>query len=264
MRRTGRRPERTALRGGKPSNRDQSDPGRPPWDLRAGIFGGGLLIGIAAIITAGVQVFGLVSETGESSSSPPQPSASSGAKNFDRDVSFLAELESVATVEPSDRTYADYSFVEVPGALRVEVPLEWSETEALSIDSSNRPVTGLYAAPSVAAFKEKGNWDAVGMLVIASSALARDTEEQALLDDFRGRLQPACDYDRRRPFIDRPYTGYYDTFINCGDRATTYVVVAARPPNVDYLILVQVQANEQRDLEALDRILESFLVLGEV
>ncbi len=42
------------------------------------------------------------------------------------------------------------------------------------------------------------------------------------------------------------------------------MIVAAEPPDGSFLILVQVQANEERDFDALDRILASFLVIGEV
>ena len=71
-------------------------------------------------------------------------------------------------------------------------------------------------------------------------------------------------YDGRYPYEDPAYSGSYDLFYECGDTLATYVIVAARPPEGEYLIVVQVQANEDRDFDALDRILASFSVTGEV
>ena len=73
-----------------------------------------------------------------------------------------------------------------------------------------------------------------------------------------------CTYDGRFPYEDPAYTGFYDLYSGCADTLATYVIVAARPPEGNFLIVVQVQANEDRDFDALDRILASFFVSGDV
>jgi serine protease Do len=73
-----------------------------------------------------------------------------------------------------------------------------------------------------------------------------------------------CEYAGRFDYSDPAYAGFYDIFTDCGDALATYVVVAARPPGGEFLLLVQVQANEDRDFDALDRILASFFVTGDV
>jgi serine protease Do len=102
------------------------------------------------------------------------------------------------------------------------------------------------------------------MIFSASSDWAASTTEEALLDEFVTSAEGQCDYAGREPYADPAYTGFYDIFTNCGDALATYVVVAARPPEGGFLLLVQVQANEDRDFDALDRILASFFVIGEV
>jgi hypothetical protein len=55
------------------------------------------------------------------------------------------------------------------------------------------------------------------------------------------------------------YTGQYDLFTNCGGEGVTYVIVGAVNASRTSVIGVQVQVVENRDLEALDRILASFV-----
>lgn len=42
-------------------------------------------------------------------------------------------------------------------------------------------------------------------------------------------------------YEDPAYTGFFATFTSCGDIAATYVVLAGRPTQGDYLMLVQAQ-----------------------
>ena len=103
------------------------------------------------------------------------------------------------------------------------------------------------------------------MIFSASSEWATTTTEEELLDTFVSSAEDqGCTYEGRTVYEDPAYTGWYDTFTNCGDALATYVVVAARPPEGNFLLLVQVQANEDRDFDALDRILSSFYVIGDV
>jgi serine protease Do len=102
------------------------------------------------------------------------------------------------------------------------------------------------------------------MIFSASSDWAATTTAEDLLEAFVSSAEGQCDYDGRSAYEDPAYVGFYDVFTNCGDTLATYVVVAAEPPDGGFLMLVQVQANEERDFDALDHILSSFFVVGEV
>jgi serine protease Do len=178
--------------------------------------------------------------------------------------SFAEELEGESTVEESTDAYTDYTVIEDDtGSMQVEVPIEWSDVDgAPYTDEEGRAITDVRAASDLAGFLE--TWDTPGMIFSASSDWAETTSEEELLDFYLESLQSACTYEGRSPYEDPAYTGFYDFYSECADTQATYVIVAGRPPDGNFLILVQVQANEDRDFDALDRILASFFVSGDV
>jgi serine protease Do len=178
--------------------------------------------------------------------------------------SFADELEGESSVEESANTYAEYTVIEDDTrSMQVEVPVEWSDVDgAPYTDEEGRAITDVRAASDLAGFQE--TWGTPGMIFSASSDWAVTTSEEELLDRFLESLQGQCVYDGRTAYEDPAYTGFYDLFHECGETLATYVIVAARPPEGSFLIVVQVQANEDRDFDALDRILASFYVSGEV
>jgi serine protease Do len=147
--------------------------------------------------------------------------------------------------------------------MQVEVPAEWSDVDgAPYTDEDGNAITDVRASSSLDEFHTL--WTTPGMIFSASSDWAASTTEEALLDEFVTSAEGQCDYAGRSEYSDPAYTGSYDIFTNCGDALATYVVVAAQPADGSSIILVQVQANEERDFDALDRILASFFVIGEV
>jgi serine protease Do len=178
--------------------------------------------------------------------------------------SFADELEGDATVADTGDVYTEYTVIgDDTGAMSVEIPIEWSDVDgAPYTDTEGRDITDVRAAPDLAAFQE--SWTTPGMIFSASSDWLATTTEEALLDLFLESLQSQCSYVGRELYEDPAYTGWYDTYVDCGDTLATYVVVAARPPEGTFILLVQVQANEDRDFDALDHILSSFYVSGEV
>jgi hypothetical protein len=71
--------------------------------------------------------------------------------------------------------------------------------------------------------------------------------------------------DNRYDYDDGYYRGKYDLFKNCnGPGGPWYLVLSAVPSDNSqaFLILVQVQIQSDRDLDALDHILNTFDVVG--
>jgi serine protease Do len=178
--------------------------------------------------------------------------------------SFAEELEEEATVEETTATYDEYVLItDDTQAVQVEVPIEWADIDgAPYTDDAGNDIIDVRAASDLVGFAQ--SWDVPGMIFSASSDWAATTTEEALLDQFVTSAEGQCLYDGRYPYEDPAYTGFYDLFYDCGNALATYVVVAARPPEGNFILLVQVQANEDRDFDALDRILASFYVIGEV
>jgi serine protease Do len=88
--------------------------------------------------------------------------------------------------------------------------------------------------------------------------------EIALLDEVRPTLMQQCSYEGRQPYQDPVYTGSYDVYGSCGGLGAKFIVIGAVPPAREFVMRVQVQVNGERDLEALDRIINTFQVVGPV
>ncbi len=78
--------------------------------------------------------------------------------------------------------------------------------------------------------------------------------------DFSGD----CQYEGRKEYQDAAHTGLYDHYANCGGEGSDFLNLAAVPEDQSYLIWLQIQIASEADLEALDRILNTFQVIGQL
>jgi len=178
--------------------------------------------------------------------------------------SFANQFEETVTDAPGGAAdYGDYMQVSnLTGELVMDVPTDWNEVdgEAWVIDSTVVGVS-ITAAPDIAAFF--GSWTAAGVFFGASRDLASVLDENGLLDMVREQYNfDSCEYAGRFAYEDPAYTGAFDQFENCGGDGMLYLSLAAVPADRAFIISVQIQVVTDRDLEALDRILDTFLVVG--
>jgi serine protease Do len=178
--------------------------------------------------------------------------------------SFAEELEDDVTADPTLEPYSEFVLIQDDtGAVQVEVPAEWADVDgAPYTDDAGNYIIDVRAASSLDAFLT--GWDTPGMILSASSDLLASLDEVAILDEINTGLEGTCDYQGRSPYSDPAYEGQYDLYTDCGGVGATFVVVAAVPADRSYLVLVQIQANAERDFEALDRILNTFVAIGDV
>lgn len=143
------------------------------------------------------------------------------------------------------------------GIITVEVPAEWSDVngELWEVEGS---VVGpsVSASPDLAAFND--TWSVPGVFVGATTQIDLPTDEVLDLLDFT----TDCTYAGRQPYDDGLYAGNLDLYTDCGGSGATTVLVAARPADSAFLVVVQVQALSQADLVAADQVLATFQVLG--
>ncbi|PZC45779.1 MAG: serine protease Do [Chloroflexi bacterium] len=153
-------------------------------------------------------------------------------------------------------------FVEIEdetGNLVVHVPVEWSDVEGgpwvLDGDEIGISVT---ASADIQQFF--GVWTEPGVFVGASTQLPPDPD--GLLDEFRTQFpfDTGCEYVGRESYADPLYTGLFDTWQNCGGEDVLYISLIAMPEDQAFVINVQVQVVTAADFEALDRVLDTFLV----
>jgi serine protease Do len=87
---------------------------------------------------------------------------------------------------------------------------------------------------------------------------------EALLDSHFQSVAEACTPEGRYAYGDAIYQGLFNFFTDCGGTDTRFIVVAAQPEDGSFTILLTVQVVSQADLNAADRILDSFEVVGDL
>lgn len=158
--------------------------------------------------------------------------------------------------------YSDYrTITDDTGALEVQVPVEWGENRGLTWEFDGQDVgVSIAAAPSLDDFY--GTWETPGVFFGASRTLAANMNEDALLDavDFSSE----CTFEGRQSYEDSLYSGSFDVWSNCGGTTTQFVAISVVPENRAFLGLVQIQIVNEADLDALDRIIKTFQVVGDL
>jgi serine protease Do len=164
-------------------------------------------------------------------------------------------------------TSGGYSgYVEVQddtGAIKVEVPVEWTEVSGGQLDFSGITWAAVQAAPSLDGFN---NYTDPGVVFAVSKDIAQVGGYIQMLDGLRDAFRGECEYSTtdRTEYEDSAYEGQYDVFTNCSGTDNVFIVLSARPKQnqTAFLLFVLVNVLNDADLNALDQILATFDVVG--
>jgi serine protease Do len=151
------------------------------------------------------------------------------------------------------------------GAIQIDIPAEWTEVDGSAWPGEDGEVIGasIYAAANLDSFIN--SWSEPGVIFNVSDDLARLGGYVQLLDFQRERWIQQCELDNRYDYEDALYRGKFDVFENCGGPGgATYLSLTAVPIEdpTAFLILVEVQILSDADLDALEQILNTFVVIG--
>jgi len=180
-------------------------------------------------------------------------------RELETTFSFGQELEEEVADAPAaggGATYDSYMTInDDSGVLSVEVPSAWAETNGSAWTDNDVEIgPAVSAAPDLDGFFN--TWETPGMFFGASNQL-NDTVD-SLLDGFS--YSDSCSYGGRFDYEDPLYTGKYDLWSECGGSETIYIVLAVQPEDGSFLALVTVQVVSDADLDALDHIMNTFIV----
>ena len=181
--------------------------------------------------------------------------------------SFESELGSAVGGDPAgtNGTFNTYEWVTDDfGSITVELPADWTDVDGSPwVDDGEVIGAGISAAASLDDFFSY--WDEPGIFFGASDDLAQLGGYVQLLDILRPDFLQDCALDGRYEYEDGLYRGRYDLFTNCGGgEGSLFMVLTAVPVDdpTEFLILLEVQIVNDSDLEAVDRILDSFEVVA--
>jgi len=181
---------------------------------------------------------------------------------LEQSFSFARQLADTAAASgPSGATTSYSRYVSISddsGILSLEVPAEWRDVDGSPWEAEGTIIgVSVTAAPSIS--RLNSGWDTPGVYFAATDQISLSTEELLDLFDF----SDSCTFDSRLPYQDPLYTGFFDLWTDCDGTGTLVVAVAVEPEDQGFLAIVLVQVVSEADLEALDRIIDSFIVIVE-
>jgi serine protease Do len=175
-------------------------------------------------------------------------------------LSIAEEIQDEVSVDESGSatTYTDYqSIIDDTGKIVIEVPVEWSDIDpAPAFDDAGVEIPYILAATDQQAWRD--TFDVPGVLFVK---LGPTVDIPATLLEY-GDLSGSCTDLGLVDYSDPVFTGQYQVWDACGGTPTAVVVLAAVPADNSYTALMMVQIVSEADLGALDRIFQTFNVIG--
>jgi serine protease Do len=183
-------------------------------------------------------------------------------RELEQSFSFAQELGDEVE-DTGAASYSGYTYISDDyGAIQIEVPVEWTDTEG-SAWLAGEDVVGSAVSASNNLEDFWGTFATPGVFFGASSVLADAYDEESFLNELTDHSDN-CTYDGRYEYEDQIYTGLYDHYTDCSDAGSQIINIVAFPEDRDLILWVQTQIVSDADLEALDHIINSFEVVGEL
>lgn len=159
--------------------------------------------------------------------------------------------------------YARYMTVsDDSGSLVVDLPAAWDDLETGHWFQDGKLVGHMVgAAHDYARFAAKRSEP--GVFIGVRRAPVQADGVLALLDRERPGLSRECRHGGRFKYEDAFYTGSFDFYTACVKGAPNVIVVAARPGNQGYSVLMRIVVHGKADLAAAARILGTFQVVSD-
>jgi serine protease Do len=183
-------------------------------------------------------------------------------------VSFASDLGDQVTDATDVAAAIDYQTItDETGALTVDVPTDWVETDTAPLTVDKATANGyafalgdlteapwIKASPSIADLDS--GYETPGLIFTA-------LPPQSSLDETLAGFAPptgACTADPIEDYSDGVYTGRFQSFTDCGGTGSMVVTVAAVPEDNSFTAVVAMQIVSDTDLEVLDQVIASFTV----
>ncbi len=180
-------------------------------------------------------------------------------------TSFARELgtgeEPPSTEEAEDqRRYV--TVTDDTEAIRLVVPADWTDVDGspYEFDDGSKGAA-VAASPDLDEFY--WTYEVPGVIFVAVRDLAGDTQE--ILDTLTSdEIKTDCTFVETSEYEDPLYRGHYSVYKDCEGGDASVILLAAQPADQAFITFVLVQVRSDADLEALDRILRSFQVVGDL
>lgn len=207
----------------------------------------GVLTAVAAVTTAAGGIF--FATNGNNNSAPPASEQSLIAAVDEAGVDEFIE----SNPDPAPG-YSDYTtLTDDSGMIRVDVPVEWSDIDGSAyVFEDGTEMPAVTVASDLDGFW--GSYDSPGVEVRASDISVTDIPTAlAALE------QTECTSYGSQFYEDPAFVGEIEFYAECAGTDTVVAVLAAEyKPDPDRIAIVVAQIVEDRDIEAVGRVLDTF------
>jgi serine protease Do len=170
-----------------------------------------------------------------------------------------------ATGSGETPAYDEYTTIsDSSGLLSLEAPAAWEEVGEAPWRIEDKEVgLSLSASPDLKSFAE--SWGMPGVVFNYSTDLVGEASPEDLLGLYDYSKSCKSEGEIEALPDDSYFNGAFKSWEKCGEEATSGALLVAVTPkqSEDYLVLLEVYVASDADLEAMDHILDSFVVAGE-
>ena len=174
---------------------------------------------------------------------------------------FMSEVQTDTGAEDTGETYTFVPIEDETGQLTVEAPSEWSDVDGRVATLGNLTLPDLRASTDMEEYN--ASFDVPGF-EFRATADSSTGDPRAVLNEYAVRSEGSCSEDLGvQAYSDPLYTGVSQVFANCGGSGASFVWTVVQPIDTsdgDYIAVVGVQILSDADIEALGRILDTFVV----
>ena len=163
-----------------------------------------------------------------------------------------------STTAGASAAYSGYTVIsDRSGILAVEVPVEWADVADSDWIWQDETV-GIRLVATTDMESVFKSWGTPGVIFNVSTTLAQENAPDDLLKAID--YSDACTYAGREAIPDGFYSGAYDVWTDCAGGDSRAVIVSVVPETQAYIVLFEIYIAGDADIEALDHILDSFVV----
>lgn len=178
---------------------------------------------------------------------------------------FSLAVEQEQEVTQTGVNYAQFTIVtDDSGAIAVEVPTEWSDVGGWVWEWDDGTEVGVSIKAAASLENWDNTWTEPGIFFGVTRNLDFFGGAEGLLEYELSIFQDGCTFDSRNAYTDPAFEGEYLLFYDCGGDSNVFIVLAAQPiedPN-SALVLIQAVLIADRDFDALQHILDTFTIVG--
>ena len=168
-----------------------------------------------------------------------------------------AELEVVSTGNGGGEDDGFVTIEDETGTLTVDVPASWTDVNDGGGWVLDDEEVGLQLSASTDLELWRTTYEVPGVFFGVSADLFDEYTPEELLEEFDQSAD--CEYDGREEYSDGVYEGFQDFFVNCDDGESQFMNIAAIDSEYSQIAIVQVQVVSEEDMDAYERILETFI-----